>query len=72
MVLDYRFNVKLNIYLVGYKRTMRIPVTWAYRRLGTHWWAYRLLDTHWPSINYELSRMAVDNKLNNDACKVFS
>ena len=59
MVLDYRFTVKLNIYLMGYELTMHIPVLWAYRWLDTHWWVYILLDAHWPSIRYNMSLLLI-------------
>ena len=39
LVLNYRFTVKLNIYLMVYKPTMRIPLLWAYRCLDAHWWS---------------------------------
>ena len=55
MVLNYIFTVKLNIYLMGYEPTMRIPVLWAYRQLDAQWWVYILLNAHWPSIRYKLS-----------------
>ena len=61
MVMDYRFTVKLNIYLVGYEPTMSIPVLWAYRRLDAHMWAYRLMGAHCPNIRYKLSYLIKTN-----------